>query len=93
MSEVQQENTPRDTESRRTGPRRGRRGGRGRGGGGANKSSAAWSVDQFQVEPEEGKLRFHDLDLPDVLMHGIADQGFKFCSPIQAAIPALHTAR
>lgn len=32
----------------------------------------------------EGKTRFHDLDLPDALMHGIADLGFEYCSPIQA---------
>nr|WP_285236399.1 ATP-dependent RNA helicase RhlB [Spongiibacter taiwanensis] len=36
--------------------------------------------------PEEaGKTRFHDLDLDERLMHGIADAGFKYCSPIQAA--------
>lgn len=47
-----------------------------------------WSIDQFQVEPAEGKTRFHDLDLPDTLMHGIADLGFEYCSPIQAqALP------
>ncbi|GAB3286440.1 ATP-dependent RNA helicase RhlB [Parahaliea aestuarii] len=45
-----------------------------------------WSVDQFPVEPEEGKTRFHDLGLRDELMHGIADLGFKYCSPIQASV-------
>ncbi len=44
----------------------------------------AWSLDQFPVEPEEGKTRFHDLDLPLSLMHAIADLDFKFCTPIQA---------
>ncbi|MGH1371404.1 MAG: ATP-dependent RNA helicase RhlB [Cellvibrionaceae bacterium] len=43
-----------------------------------------WSVDEFVVAPEEGKTRFHDLDLPVELMHGIADLGFEYCSPIQA---------
>ncbi len=45
---------------------------------------ASWSIEQFQVPEEEGKTRFHDLDLDDRLMHGIADQGFQYCSPIQA---------
>lgn len=48
--------------------------------------SAPWSIDQFVVEPEEGKTRFHDLGLRDEIMHGIADLGFKYCSPIQAQI-------
>ncbi|GAB3372203.1 ATP-dependent RNA helicase RhlB [Spongiibacter taiwanensis] len=56
---------------------------RGRG----NKASggAPWSVAQFEVPEEAGKTRFHDLDLDERLMHGIADAGFKYCSPIQAA--------
>lgn len=43
-----------------------------------------WSLDQFQVAEVEGKIRFHDLDLPDSLMHGIADMGFEYCTPIQS---------
>lgn len=43
-----------------------------------------WSIDEFKVEPREGETRFHDLDLPVELMHGIADLGFEYCSPIQA---------
>lgn len=42
-----------------------------------------WSLDQFDVVPEPGKSRFHDFDLPLELMHGIADKGFKYCTPIQ----------
>ena len=49
-----------------------------------------WSPDQFVVEPVEGKVRFHDLDLPDVVMHAIADLGFQYCSPIQSKA-LLHT--
>lgn len=45
-----------------------------------------WSVDKFIVPPEEGKVRFHDLGLPDPLMHGIFDLHFTFCTPIQAGI-------
>lgn len=43
-----------------------------------------WSADDFKVPPVEGKTRFHDLDLSLELMHGIADLGFEYCSPIQA---------
>ena len=46
----------------------------------------AWSLDDFKVEPKEGSVRFHDLGLRDELMHGIADLGFEYCSPIQGAI-------
>lgn len=45
-----------------------------------------WQVEQFQVALCEGKLRFHDLDLPTPLMHAIYDLGFEYCSPIQAEI-------
>ncbi len=45
---------------------------------------AAWSIDSFQVEPIEGKKRFHDFNLPSEVMHGIADLGFKYCTEIQA---------
>jgi ATP-dependent RNA helicase RhlB len=43
-----------------------------------------WDLSQFHVEPQPGKVRFHDLDLPVQLMHGIADLGFEYASPIQA---------
>ena len=43
-----------------------------------------WSMDQFVVEPMEGKKRFHDFDLPAEVMHGIAELGFKYCTEIQA---------
>ncbi|WP_105104498.1 ATP-dependent RNA helicase RhlB [Microbulbifer pacificus] len=42
-----------------------------------------WSLDEFQVPEQEGKVRFHDLDLPLPLMHAIADLGYQYCSPIQ----------
>ena len=46
----------------------------------------AWSIDQFEVPEEEGKTRFHDLDLHSGLMRGIAELGFQYCSPIQAQV-------
>lgn len=55
-------------------------------GRGGRKSRSEWSIDDFAVEPREGATRFHDLDLPDSLMRAIADLGFEYCSPIQAAV-------
>ncbi|MDF1762854.1 MAG: ATP-dependent RNA helicase RhlB [Oleibacter sp.] len=43
-----------------------------------------WSISEFVVEPAEGKTRFHDLNLTDAVMRGIHEQGFQYCSPIQA---------
>jgi ATP-dependent RNA helicase RhlB len=45
-----------------------------------------WSPDNFTVPVVDGKKRFHDLQLPDPLMHAIADLGFQYCTPIQAEI-------
>lgn len=54
--------------------------------------AAPWDMSQFVVEKADGKTRFHDFDLPDELMHAIADLGFSYCSPIQAqSLP--HTLR
>lgn len=47
-------------------------------------AAPAWDISQFVVPEEDGKARFHDLDLPDEMMHAIADLGFEYCSPIQA---------
>ncbi len=44
----------------------------------------SWTPDQFQVPEDPQKIRFHDLDLPDCLMHSIADMGFQYCTPIQS---------
>ena len=45
---------------------------------------AKWDPASFVVEPQEGKRRFHDFDLPGEVMHAIADLGFKYCTEIQA---------
>ncbi|WP_163371174.1 ATP-dependent RNA helicase RhlB [Endozoicomonas acroporae] len=50
------------------------------------RAQESWSIDQFQVAPDPEKTRFHDFALPDELMHAIADQGFKYCTPIQAEV-------
>ncbi len=43
-----------------------------------------WTLAQFQVPEKAGYTRFHDLKLPDKIMHAIADLGFEYCTPIQA---------
>jgi len=45
-----------------------------------------WDISQFDVPEDEGRIRFHDLDLPVEIMHAIADLGFQYCTPIQAEI-------
>lgn len=45
-----------------------------------------WTLEDFVVEPAEGKTRFHDFALPPSLMQAIQDQGFSYCTPIQAAV-------
>ena len=46
----------------------------------------SWDPSQFQVPAKEGATRFQDLDLPVEIMHAVADLGFQYCTPIQAAI-------
>ncbi|WDP92098.1 MAG: DEAD/DEAH box helicase [Desulfobacter sp.] len=50
------------------------------------KRKPRWTLENFQVDPEEGKTRFHDLDLPLGLMHAVADLEFRFCTDIQAQL-------
>lgn len=45
-----------------------------------------WDLSRYEVPPKDGETRFHDLGLGLELMHGIADLGFEYCSPIQAQI-------
>ena len=45
-----------------------------------------WDLALFNVPPREGSTRFQDFDLPAEIMHAIADLGFQYCTPIQAAI-------
>lgn len=52
------------------------------------KRKPRWTLDKFQVVPREGLFRFHDFDLPLAVMHGISDEQFEYCTPIQAkALP------
>ncbi len=53
------------------------------------KEEHPWDIATFQVEPAAGKSRFHDFALPDMIMHAVADQGFRYCTPVQEkAMPA-----
>jgi ATP-dependent RNA helicase RhlB len=45
-----------------------------------------WRPEMFQVEEKEGETRFHDLALPNQILHAIQDAGFQYCTPIQAEI-------
>jgi ATP-dependent RNA helicase RhlB len=55
------------------------------------KKDNRWTPAQYVVAKAEGKKRFLDFDLPDVVLHGIQDLGFEYCTPIQAEtiVPAL----
>lgn len=50
----------------------------------SSADNSDWSIEQFQVAPTPGKLRFHDFQLSNSLMRGIQALGFQYCSPIQA---------
>ena len=75
------ENAKREAQSTQKKSGRNRRRGKGK-----SSDAAPWSIEQFKVEPKEGETRFHDLSLHNDLMHGIADLGFQYCSPIQGGI-------
>ena len=45
-----------------------------------------WDASEFSVEPEEGKIRFHDLGLHPRLMRSIHALGWQHATPIQGEI-------
>jgi ATP-dependent RNA helicase RhlB len=47
------------------------------------EEATPWDPAQFQVPPEEGKVRFHDLDLSTPIMRAVHELGFQYCTPIQ----------
>ncbi|WP_301840422.1 ATP-dependent RNA helicase RhlB [Pseudomonas sp. JQ170C] len=49
-------------------------------------AASTWKLEDFAVEPQEGKTRFHDFKLSPELMHAIHDLGFPYCTPIQAQV-------
>lgn len=45
-----------------------------------------WDISTFDVPSAEGKTRFHDLGLPNEILHAVADLNFNYCTPVQAGI-------
>ncbi|HEY5622008.1 MAG TPA: DEAD/DEAH box helicase, partial [Pontiella sp.] len=45
-----------------------------------------WDMSEFSIEPAEGRIRFHDLDLHPRLMRSIHALGWLYCTPIQGEI-------
>lgn len=45
-----------------------------------------WDPSLFVVPPAEGKTRFHDLNVPNEILHAIADLNFQYCTPVQAGV-------
>lgn len=43
-----------------------------------------WSPSQYVVPEVEGKVRFMDFNLPDDVLHAVADLGFEYATAIQA---------
>ncbi len=51
-----------------------------------NDNKSWQTAEDFIVEPQKGRVRFHDFPIPDTIMHGIKDLSFEYCTPIQGAI-------
>jgi len=49
-------------------------------------TEADWQQSEFEVPEDPERDRFHDFALPPPLMHGIADLGFAYCTPIQSGV-------
>ncbi len=45
-----------------------------------------WDPSQYVVAAAEGKTRFHDLHLPNEILHAIADLNFHYCTVVQADV-------
>ncbi len=52
----------------------------------SGKKKPPWNISQFVVPEIEEKIRFHDIQLPSKIMHGICDLKFQYSTPIQAEI-------
>ncbi|VGO22566.1 DEAD/DEAH box helicase [Pontiella sulfatireligans] len=52
----------------------------------ARAEETPWDAAEFTIEPEEGKIRFHDLGLHPRLMRGIHALGWQYATPIQGEI-------
>ncbi len=52
----------------------------------ARAEETPWDAAEFSIEPEEGKIRFHDLGLHPRLMRSIHALGWQYATPIQGEI-------
>ncbi len=50
--------------------------------------AGSWDPSAYQVPPEAGQTRFQDLNLSMPVLRAVAEQGFRYCTPIQSdALP------
>ncbi|MGA9115580.1 MAG: DEAD/DEAH box helicase, partial [Bacteroidota bacterium] len=54
----------------------------------AAQAAGPWDPAEFAIPAAEGRVRFHDLNLPAEVMRAIYDLGFQYCTPIQAGVLA-----
>jgi ATP-dependent RNA helicase RhlB len=52
----------------------------------ARRANEAWDMSEYKVPIQDGKTRFHDMNLPEPIMHAIFLLGFQYCTPIQAEL-------
>jgi ATP-dependent RNA helicase RhlB len=50
------------------------------------KPAPAWDAGQFSPPALKEKTRFHDLSLPQEILHAVFDLGFQYCTPVQAEV-------
>jgi ATP-dependent RNA helicase RhlB len=50
------------------------------------KPSEPWDPSTFKVPVVDGKTRFQDFDLPQDIVHAIADLNFQYCTEVQAQV-------
>lgn len=48
------------------------------------KEESSWDPSKYIVEAAEGKKRFLDFNIPNEILHAVADLNFKYATPIQA---------
>lgn len=52
-------------------------------GGRRKREKKTWKPSDYQVDCVPGKVRFHDIGLPDRVLRAIADMRFEYCTPVQ----------
>ncbi|MFZ4621927.1 MAG: DEAD/DEAH box helicase [Bacteroidota bacterium] len=49
-------------------------------------STEPWDASTFKVPVVDGKTRFQDFELPQEIMHAVADLNFQYCTEVQAQV-------